>query len=71
VSPIHDRMPVILPKHTYTKWVSSASDPKGLAPLHKLYPAEEMKTYPVSTFVNNAKHQGKECLEPVEANALF
>jgi putative SOS response-associated peptidase YedK len=30
----------------------------------KPFPANRMKMYPVSTFVNNARNQGEKCIEP-------
>ena len=42
--PIHDRMPVIVPKDKETLWMyPGAPDPRELAAILKPYPAEEMK----------------------------
>ena len=50
---IHNRMPVILPKEAYEQWLDPS--PRNAADLQSLlisYPAEDMKTYPISTAVN-------------------
>jgi putative SOS response-associated peptidase YedK len=46
VAPLHDRMPVILGRESYERWLGSEADPANLIPP---YPAEEMITWPVST----------------------
>ena len=44
VGPIHDRMPVIVPRDKEARWIDPGmQDPKGLASVLKPYPAEEMK----------------------------
>jgi putative SOS response-associated peptidase YedK len=62
---IHDRMPVILPKHTYTNWLDSQIDgTKDLLEMLAPYPAEEMETFPVSTIVNSPDNDRAECILP-------
>ncbi|MBW4507182.1 MAG: SOS response-associated peptidase [Scytonematopsis contorta HA4267-MV1] len=63
LKPLHDRMPVILFAKDYDLWL----DPKVQAsePLQKLlnpYPESAMTGYPVSTIVNNPKHNGSDCI---------
>lgn len=66
VATIHDRMPVILPREAYDRWLDPADQrPTELAPLLKPYPAEEMEAYAVSTQVNNSAYDGPECILPV------
>jgi putative SOS response-associated peptidase YedK len=44
VRPLHDRMPVIVPKDKETLWIDPAvTDQRALATILKPYPAEEMK----------------------------
>ncbi len=64
MSPIHDRMPVILSRNDYTVWLDPAAiDPgKLLTPC----PADELICYPVNPVVNNARNQGAQCIEAVE-----
>lgn len=66
---IHQRMPVIIARADYARWLDpSSSDPGEIAKLLVPYPADEMRAYPVSTWVNNAKNEGVELIQPV-ANA--
>jgi putative SOS response-associated peptidase YedK len=67
VVPIHDRMPVILPTERHEQWL----DPKfvdmtKLAQWLAPYPASEVKTYPVSTLVNDPKCEDAKCIEPFD-----
>jgi putative SOS response-associated peptidase YedK len=65
MSPIHNRMPVILPQNAYAQWIDSAvRTPDSLNPLIKPYPAKEMAAYPVSTLVNNPKNDQAACVVP-------
>ena len=65
MAPIHDRMPVILPRAGYVRWL----DPAPLLPvdLNRLlvpYPPGEMIAYPVSTLVNSPANDHPEVLVP-------
>jgi putative SOS response-associated peptidase YedK len=58
---VHDRMPVILPPESHTKWLDPSSRYLDL-----LEPdAETLKLVPVSTAVNSVKNDGPECAEPL------
>ncbi len=65
MTPIHNRMPVILPHEAYSHWL----DPKPLVPLDLdslliPYPSSEMIAYPVSTLVNSPANDRPEVLIP-------
>ena len=65
MSPIHNRMPVILPKGAYAQWLDSA--PHNASDLQGLlipYPAEDMKAFPVSTGVNSPANDRPEIILP-------
>jgi putative SOS response-associated peptidase YedK len=65
IAKIHDRMPVILPGQAHMEWLDPENERMdALQRLLKPYPAEEMRAYPVSSRVNNAKHEGPELVEP-------
>jgi putative SOS response-associated peptidase YedK len=65
VQPIHDRMPVILPKKAEDFWLdSSVEDHTRLLDLLRPYPAAEMGAYAVSQLVNSVKNDSSECIEP-------
>ena len=55
---VHNRMPVILDAADYDGWLTGEEIP--LVP----FDSERMRAEPVSTFVNNARHEGEECLAP-------
>jgi putative SOS response-associated peptidase YedK len=65
-SRVHDRMPVIIAPEDYARWLDpKLTDPARIEPLVRTFPAEEMISYPVSTKVSNARHQGPEVAERV------
>src|SRR5262245_17705833 len=60
---IHDRMPVILDSQAYDTWLDPANDDTvSLQSLLLPYSAKHMTARPVNTYVNNARHEGPECL---------
>ena len=62
----HERMPAILPESDYDLWLDpQVQDPKLLLPLLRPYPAEAMAAYPVSTYVNNPRHEDPACRAPI------
>ena len=66
VEPIHDRMPVILPRSVESMWLDpDIDDPAVLSSLLDSVPAEEMEAYEVSTLVNSVANNVPECIEPV------
>jgi putative SOS response-associated peptidase YedK len=60
VSPIHDRMPFIVPVDHYRAWLAGEPAEGLLKPL----PAAAMRSWAVSACVNSPKHDGPECLDP-------
>jgi len=66
VRPIHDRMPVILPKDAEDFWLDSAvEDHTRLLDLLQPYQASDMSAFTVSKLVNSVKNNSPECIEPV------
>ena len=66
VTPVHDRMPVILPKAVEDLWLDpTMDDHTRLLDLLQPYPAGEMSAYAVSQLVNSVKNDSPECIEPV------
>lgn len=64
--PLHDRMPVILPRQDYDRWLNpSARDPASLETLLVPHPAENMKVFAVSTYVNAPSRDTPQCIEPL------
>jgi putative SOS response-associated peptidase YedK len=61
---IHDRMPVILPRAHYERWLDPAvQDTAQVQPLIASYPAAELEAYPVGRGVGNVRNQGPELIE--------
>jgi putative SOS response-associated peptidase YedK len=73
---VHDRMPVILRKDDYDLWLDPGmTNVEALADLLKPVDARSMRSYPVSSRVNQAQNDDPECSAPVEIveaqNRLF
>jgi putative SOS response-associated peptidase YedK len=63
---IHDRMPVILDPADWHAWLAEDTPKEQLQELIRPFPADRMMAHAVSTYVNDARHQGPECQEPYE-----
>lgn len=65
---IHDRMPVIIEEADRRAWLDSElEDTHRLLPLLEPDPGIELSLTPVSTYVNNPRHDDPRCIEPVAA----
>lgn len=67
---IHDRMPLVLDQHSWERWL----DPSAAGPVELLEPTDEarrehLELRPVSTEVNNVKHNAADLLKPVKPTA--
>ncbi len=66
LQPIHDRMPVILPRPHHDAWLDPQfEDLDYLQSLLQPYPADEMEVWPVSPQVNKPAFNNPACIEPV------
>lgn len=66
MSPIHDRMPVIIQADAWRRWVDPAvQNPWELTTL--LTPCDDafLMRREVGTYVNNARHEGEACIAPM------
>ena len=68
MAPLHDRMPVIVAPEDYTQWLGTGRDetPQALSQLQHLlrpYADDGLVAYPVSTYVNNARNEGADCVQ--------
>ena len=62
MSELHDRMPVILPREAYDRWLAGIEpDPRDLLVPH---PSEPMIMWPISTRVNKPDNDDAAILEP-------
>ena len=66
LSPIHDRMPVILSRENEDFWLDrSENDPAVLGSVLSPYPTDAMVAYEISSLVNSYANDGLEVIEPV------
>jgi putative SOS response-associated peptidase YedK len=73
MAPLHDRMPVIVAPEDYTQWLGTGRDetPQALSQLQHLlrpYADDGLVAYPVSTYVNNARNEGADCIQALIAH---
>ncbi len=60
VDGIHDRMPLIIPREAYARWIDPGADGRDL-----LQPTKTtLVTVPVSTLVNSPKNDDARLIEP-------
>ena len=62
ISPIHDRMPVILSEETREAWLSDTEDYAGLTDLLRPLDDSQIKAYEVSKRVNNVQNDDDELI---------
>jgi putative SOS response-associated peptidase YedK len=68
VAPIHDRMPVILPRDRYVAWLSPDTPEAERAAMLVPFPAEQMHAYPISSRVNSPRNDDAALIEEVSAD---
>lgn len=68
LSPIHERMPVILPREAWPVWLGeTAASPDDLKALLRPYPPERLHFHTVSPRVNNVVNDDSSLAEPIMA----
>lgn len=67
VRPVHDRMPVILPREAYAAWLDPRTSPDDLRAFLAPYPADEMVASPANPAMNKPTFEGPDCLVPPAA----
>ena len=66
LSPIHDRMPVILPRELESLWLDhDIQDYAALAGILTPYITDEMEAYEVSSLINSPANDGPEVVVPL------
>ena len=63
VADIHERMPLILAREHYVRWLGEDADPRDLM---RPFPAEPMRMWPISTRVNKPENDDPSIIEPIE-----
>ena len=70
MSPVHDRMPVILPQSLWAEWLDpDMHDTDRLSQLLLPAPDDVLKLHPVSTDVNKVSNKGPELIDEIEPGA--
>jgi len=64
VAPVHDRMPVILPRHLEHEWLDAELSREHLLSLLEPYDATAMRASPASPLVNSIRNDGPTVLDP-------
>ena len=64
MKPIHDRMPVVLPRDVESDWL--ATDPDTRTELCQPYPKDNLDAYEISTRVNNPGNDDPQVIEPLD-----
>jgi putative SOS response-associated peptidase YedK len=62
---LHDRMPVILKREDYARWLAPAEPTRLPTDLLRPFPAEEMKAWRVGNNVGERQEQQAELVQPV------
>ncbi len=71
VAPLHDRMPVVLPRESWEPWLDRDNkDVAALSGLLTVYPGSAMDEYPVSTLVNNVRNDSVDLVTPLDTGAV-
>jgi putative SOS response-associated peptidase YedK len=71
VRDLHDRMPVILAPAQESLWIDPSSPADELHAVCAPQAAPALAFRPVSRAVNDARHDGPDCLDPPEQASLF
>jgi len=72
LAPIHNRMPVILPKDAYDIWLDkSCKDTNKLMNFLIPYKTDEMQASEISSLVNSPKNNSPELIKPLGKSTLF
>jgi putative SOS response-associated peptidase YedK len=64
VSPVHNRMPVVVPRESYAEWLHAETPEARLVCFLRPFPADEMRMVDVGPAVNSPKNDGPECVAP-------
>jgi putative SOS response-associated peptidase YedK len=65
LEPLHNRMPVILQRRDYDRWLAPGDPSQLPVDLLRPFPAEEMRAWPVSSRVGNVRNNYPSLVEPV------
>jgi putative SOS response-associated peptidase YedK len=66
MSPIHNRMPVIIKPEDYEQWLDPKTEASEAVGLMKPYPDGKLAVKPVSKLVNNPRNDSPDCIKTFE-----
>ncbi len=66
MQPIHNRMPVIVPRQDYARWLAPADSGQLPTDLLRPFPANQMKSWKIGSAVGNTRNHGPALLRPAE-----
>ncbi len=66
IRPFHDRMPVIVAPTDYDAWLDVSHPLTAEDRLFEPFPSSALTVMAVSSWVNDVRHEGPQCLEPPE-----
>jgi putative SOS response-associated peptidase YedK len=69
MAPVHDRMPVVLAPESMAAWIGD-SDRDRVDALMCPAPDDRLQAVAVSSYVNNARHEGPQCMAPDAGDLL-
>ncbi len=59
-------MPLILPEESYSSWLNNGlNNTLYLSQFLESCKADEMEAIPISTFVNDPRHEDPRCIQPL------
>ena len=61
----HDRMPVIIKRHDYQRWLEPSDEAHPTTDLLRPFDSEKMKAWPIDRRVNNARNNEPALWEPM------
>jgi putative SOS response-associated peptidase YedK len=64
VSPLHDRMPVVVPPDEFAAWLNPDTSLERLNGIMRPYPSERMRAHPVSRRLNDVRNDDPDCIAP-------
>lgn len=67
IKDIHPRMPLILPSSAWKTWLNPETTTDQLADILNA-PESDLRSYPISTRVNNPRHDSPDILQPIESH---
>ncbi len=67
MAPVHERMPVIVPREHEDSWLNPDLSDEELAMHFKPFTAQQTHAYEISKLVNNPRNDSPEVIEPVTA----